>query len=105
MQLIFLIIIYDDIDIPTGITKIRKKGGAGTHNGMKSVVKELNTTEFPHIRIGTGATTKINNLVDYVINKVSDEEYSKLETGILKGAEAVETIIKDGIDLAMNRLN
>ena len=100
-----IIIIYDDIDIPTGITKIRKKGGAGTHNGMKSVVKELNTTEFPHIRIGTGATTKINNLVDYVINKVSDEEYSKLETGILKGAEAVETIIKDGIDLAMNRLN
>lgn len=100
-----IIIIYDDIDIPTGITKIRKKGGAGTHNGMKSVVKELNTTEFPNIRIGTGATTKINNLVDYVINKVSDEEYSKLETGISKGAEAVETIIKDGIDLAMNRLN
>ena len=100
-----IIVIYDDMDIEVGAIKLRKKGGPGSHNGMKSVVKELNTTEFPHIRIGTGATTKINNLVDYVINKVSDEEYSKLETGILKGAEAVETIIKDGIDLAMNRLN
>lgn len=100
-----IIIIYDDIDIPTGIMKIRKKGGAGTHNGMKSVVHELNTTEFPHIRIGTGKEGKIDNLIEYVINKIDDNEYSKLEVGIDKAVEAVKEILKEGIDLAMNKLN
>ena len=58
------LIIYDDIDIETGIIKIRKKGGAGTHNGMKSVVQELNTTEFPRIRVGTGNNEKITDLIN-----------------------------------------
>lgn len=100
-----LIVIYDDIDIETGMVKIRKKGGAGTHNGMKSVVKELNSTEFPHVRIGTGQNEKIYDLINYVIAKVSDEEYDKLNTGIEKGKEAVVEILKNGIEKAMNKIN
>ena len=100
-----ILIIYDDIDIETGIIKIRKKGGAGTHNGMKSVVQELNTTEFPRVRVGTGNGEKIADLINYVISKVSQSEYEKLEIGINKAVEAVIEILKVGIDNAMNRLN
>lgn len=100
-----ILIIYDDIDIETGKMKIRKKGGPGTHNGMKSVVNELNTIEFPRIRVGTGNKEEISDLIDYVISKVSDEEYKMLEEGIDKATEAVATILKIGIDNAMNKLN
>ena len=100
-----IIIIYDDIDIETGITKIRKKGGPGTHNGMKSVVHELNTTEFPRIRVGTGSKEKITDLIGYVISKVNEEEYEKLKVGINKAVEAVTEILKIGIDRAMSKLN
>ena len=100
-----IIIIYDDIDILTGITKIRLKGGPGTHNGMKSVVHELGTTEFPRIRVGTGNGEKIQDLISYVIGKVSKEEYEKLEEGVNKGVVAVEEILKIGIEKAMSKLN
>lgn len=100
-----ILVIYDDIDIPTGTMKIRKKGGPGTHNGMKSVINELNTTEFPRIRVGTGNTEKIYNLIDYVISKVNEQEYKKLDEGIEKAVNAVTQIIKIGIDNAMNKLN
>ena len=92
-------------DIETGTMKIRKKGGAGTHNGMKSMVRELNTTDFPRVRVGTGKQEKIADLVDYVIGRVNDEEYKKLEIGVEKAEVAVEEILKIGIDNAMNRLN
>lgn len=100
-----ILIIYDDIDIETGIIKIRKKGGAGSHNGMKSVVNELKTTDFPRIRVGTGSLEKIENLISYVISKVSDEEYEKLYNGVKKATEAVKEILELGIDNAMNRMN
>ena len=100
-----IIVIYDDIDILTGIIKIRKKGGPGTHNGMKSLVHELNTIEFPRIRVGTGTTDKIVNLINYVITKVNDTEYLKLQEGIEKATDAVTEILKIGIDNAMNKLN
>ena len=59
-----VIIIYDDIDLNVGVVKVRKKGGAGTHNGMKSVIENLGTTEFPHVRIGTGYPLDNQNLID-----------------------------------------
>ena len=100
-----IIVIYDDIDIETGIMKIRKKGGPGTHNGMKSVVSELGTTLFPRVRVGTGKQEKIVNLIEKVKKKVDDEEYEELEEGINKATEAVVEILKFGIDKAMNNLN
>ena len=87
-----------------GIIKIRKKGSAGTHNGMKSVVNELATTEFPRIRVGIGETD-IKNMIDFVIKKVDDATYEKLKQGIDKAALAVPLILKNGIDVAMNKFN
>lgn len=72
---------------------------------MKSMVKELNTTGFPRIRVGTGSSEKIKDLVNYVLEKVGQEEYKRLDEGIDKSVEAVIQILKIGIDNAMNRLN
>ena len=100
-----VIIIYDDIDLNVGDVKIRKKGGAGTHNGMKSVIENLGTTEFPHVRIGTGKPIEKQNLIEYVISKLPKEEYETLKDAIDTGAEAVSQIIKNGIDNSMNNIN
>ena len=100
-----LIVIYDDIDIEPGIVKVRKKGGAGTHNGMKSVISNLNSSEFPHVKIGTGSPINKSDLIEYVIGKLSKDEYNNLCKGIDIGVEAVEAIIEKGIDNAMNIIN
>lgn len=100
-----VIVIYDDIDIESGQVKLRKKGGAGTHNGMKSVVENLKSTEFPRVRIGTGLILEKVNLIEYVISKLSKDEYSNLVQGIDIGVKAVEEILKEGIDNAMNKIN
>ena len=100
-----ILLIYDDLDIPVSTIKIRKKGGAGTHNGMKSVVSELATEDFPRIRVGTGEEEKARDMMDFVIKKVDKQTYEKLEEGIKKGTKAVIEILKNGIDSAMNKLN
>lgn len=100
-----LIVIYDDIDIEPGITKIRKKGGPGTHNGMKSVVQRISSQEFARIRVGTGKPKYKNDLTNYVIGQVTTEEYIKLTEGIDTAVEAVSEILKNGIDKAMNKIN
>ena len=100
-----LIVIYDDMDTDIGKIRIRTKGGAGSHNGMKSMVKELNTEEFPRIRIGIGKPLNEFDRINYVIGNIEEEEYIKLQEGENLGAEAVEYWIKNGIDNAMNKFN
>lgn len=100
-----VIVIYDDIDTNPGKIRIRKKGGPGTHNGMKSVVYRLNSEEFPRVRVGIGMPEFKNDLINYVIGNISDEEYEELNKGIKEAANAVASIIKDGIDIAMNKFN
>ena len=99
------IVIYDDLDIEPGVIKIRKKGGPGTHNGMKSVVSEIKTEEFPRIRVGIGNPEYKNDLLNYILTRVPDEEYKVLEASTKAAAEAVVEIIKNGIDTAMNKYN
>ena len=94
-----------DIDIDPGTVRLRKKGGAGTHNGMKSVVQNLGTEDFPRIRVGIGMPEYKSDLINYVIGKVTKEEYVKLAQGIEIGTEAIEEILKLGVDNAMNIIN
>lgn len=98
-------VIYDDMDIEPGIIKIRKKGGAGSHNGMKSVVDELNSEEFARVRIGIGMPKFKDDSINYVIGAIPEEEVKILDEGTTKGADAMISILKDGIDIAMNRFN
>ena len=100
-----IIIIYDDMDIEKGTIKIRKKGGPGSHNGMKSIVQELGTTDFPRIRVGIGKPEFKNDMINYVIGKIHKEEQDILKQGTKKAAEAVEEILKNGLDSAMNKFN
>jgi PTH1 family peptidyl-tRNA hydrolase len=100
-----LIIIYDDIDIEPGIIKLRKAGGPGTHNGMKSVVDELNTQNFKRVRVGIGMPNEKANLIEYVIGAIPDEDKEKLDKGTDLAKDAVIEIIKNGIDIAMNKFN
>lgn len=100
-----LIVICDDIDLPSGSIRIRKSGGAGTHNGMKSVVQELGTKDFVRIRIGVGAAEAGEDLVDRVIGEVPAAERELLQKAAAEAAAAVKDIIAIGVDNAMNRHN
>ncbi|SCK02977.1 Peptidyl-tRNA hydrolase [uncultured Eubacterium sp.] len=99
-----LIVIYDDIDIEAGTLRIRKFGSAGTHNGMKSVVYQLQSDRFPRIRLGIGSQKK-GDLVNFVIGGFSKEEVPVLEEAVQHAVLAAECIIEDGIDKAMNQYN
>lgn len=98
-------VIYDDMDIEKGQIKIRKKGGAGSHNGMKSVVDELNSEDFARIRVGIGNPKFKDDAINYVIGAIPEEEVKVLDEGTTKAAEAMIAILKDGIDNAMNKFN
>ena len=100
-----IVIIYDDIDTEIGKIKIRKKGSSGCHNGMKSIIFRLQTEDFPRVRIGTGKPEDKSKLIDYVISKLSDDEYENLKEGIKKGENAICELLKNGIDIAMNKFN
>ena len=99
------IIIYDDIDIKPGIIKVRKTGGPGTHNGMKSVIQNIQMKEFPRVRVGIGMPEHKNDLINYVIGKIPKEEIEILDKSTTKAKEAVIEIIKNGINRAMNKFN
>lgn len=99
-----LIVIYDDIDIAVGKLRIRKKGSAGTHNGMRDIVYQLQDDGFPRIRVGIGAERK-GDLVNFVIGGFTKEERPLLEESVTKAADASLAIITDGIEKAMNAYN
>lgn len=100
-----IIVIYDDIDVEKGKIKIRKKGGAGSHNGMKSVVQEIKNEEFCRVRVGISTPQNKEDMINYVIGAIPKEEKAVLSQGTDKASEAVVEIIKNGIDIAMNKFN
>ena len=99
------LIIYDDIDLEKATIRIRKKGSPSSHNGMKSVTEYLGTQNFPRVRVGIGKPEYKDDLINYVIGKISKEEQELLEEGVEKAKEAVIEIIKNGIDSEMNKFN
>lgn len=100
-----IIIIYDDIDLPIGKLRVRPKGSSGTHNGMRSVIYQIQSDEFPRIRIGIDKPPQGWDLANFVLSKFSSEERKNVEEAIDNAVSAVETIIKLGVDSAMNRFN
>ena len=101
-----LIVIYDDISLEVGTLRIRPKGSAGGHNGVKNIIYQLNTDIFPRIKIGIGAPkTPEYELIDYVLGKFQKEEVDILIKVAIKTAEAVEVIIENGTELAMSKFN
>lgn len=95
-----LVVIYDDIDLPMGNLRIRKKGSAGTHNGMRSIIYDLQDDGFPRVRVGIGGERK-GDLANYVISGFSGDDRKLIEEAIVKAADAVACLVEDGIDRAM----
>lgn len=91
-----IITVYDDIDIAKGTIRVRPKGSAGTHNGMRSVIQLLGTQDFPRVRIGTGPVPEHWDLVNYVLSEVPQDERKLLNDTFVKACEAVEEIISNG---------
>lgn len=100
-----ILVVLDDIDLEPGNIRIKRKGSAGSHNGLKSVVYSLKTEEFPRIRVGIGKPLVDTELIEHVIGHISEDDYKKLEAGIEKAKQATISIIKEGIEVAMNKYN
>ncbi|HEY9575625.1 MAG TPA: aminoacyl-tRNA hydrolase [Lachnospiraceae bacterium] len=100
-----LIVIYDDIDLEPGQIRLKRKGSAGGHNGIKSIIDHVKTQEFMRIKVGVGAKPKGWDLADHVLGRFSKEDRIKVEDAMKRSVEAVASILTDGIDTAMNRYN
>ena len=100
-----IIVIYDDIDLDVGKIRIRKKGSGGTHNGMRSIIKCLGANDFPRVRVGVSKPKPGRDLADFVLSRFRKEESDDVELGLEKAAKAVDVMIRDNIDLAMNKYN
>lgn len=101
-----LVIISDDIDLGEGRLRIRAKGSAGGHNGLKNIIRHLGTEEFCRIRVGVGAKPDSNaDLADYVLGRPRGESRKILEEARERAAEAVVMLMTEGVSAAMNRYN
>ncbi len=100
-----LIVIYDDLNLETGKLRIRSKGGAGGHNGMKSIISSLGTEEFARFRIGVGKPVDSSVQTDYVLGTMAPKERELVRSAAKRAAEAAEVAVTDSIENAMNRYN
>lgn len=100
-----LIVIYDDISLEPGQLRIRKKGSAGGHNGIKNIIAHLGHDTFMRVKVGVGEKPKGYDLADYVLGHFSKEEEKIMVESFKNAAEAVVVMMKEGADAAMNRYN
>lgn len=100
-----LIVVYDDISLEPGNIRIRKKGSAGGHNGMKSIIAHVQTMEFLRVRVGIGEKPEKYDLADYVLGKFSKGEEESVAIGIDNAVGAIELIVSDKTEMAMNQYN
>lgn len=100
-----LIVIYDDIDLEPGQIRIRKQGSAGGHNGIKDIIRRLGTEKFLRIKVGVGAKPKGWDLADHVLSRFADSDRRLVDEAIENAGDAVEKILSQGPDAAMNEYN
>ena len=100
-----LIVVYDDVALPWGMLRVRERGTAGSHNGLKSVIGAIGTTEFIRVRLGVKPEELQGNLKDYVLRQIRRDEEDMVAEEIAQGAEAVKVILAEGTHAAMNRFN
>ena len=100
-----MLVIYDDIDLPPGKVRVRRSGGTGTHNGMRSLAEELGQTAFPRIRVGTGDRPAGQDLAAWVLGRPAPEDRAKMEEAYDLAAACARTWAEEGIEKAMQRGN
>ena len=100
-----LLVVYDEMELPLGRVRLRPRGSAGGHNGLKSIVSAVGSQEVPRLRVGIGRPPQGMDPVDYVLGEPSGEEESALSDAVELSVEVVRAVLVDGIDAAMNRYN
>ena len=102
-----IFVIYDDMDLPIGAKRIRKTGSAGGHNGMKSMIKEVGTTEIARLRIGIGRSKEDseNKVIDFVLSNFSKQEMNILQETLDLSGNIINDLINNGLDYIMNNYN
>lgn len=100
-----LIVIFDDISLPPGKLRLRPKGSAGGHNGIKSIIAHLGTQEFQRIKVGVGDKPKQYDLADWVLGHFSKEDLELMQDGVKKASQAAIAIMNEGIESGMNKFN
>ncbi|MCL2321031.1 MAG: aminoacyl-tRNA hydrolase [Oscillospiraceae bacterium] len=98
-----ILIICDDVNLPLGTLRIKRKGSAGGHNGLKNIILNLATFEFSRLKLGVGTGTR--DLISHVLGKFNEEEMTMMKKSIELSCEAIDCFINEGIDHAMNRFN
>lgn len=100
-----LIVLVDDIALPVGHIRVRKRGGSGGHNGLSDIDRVLGGDDYVRVRIGVGSVPRMMNQADWVLSRFMSEESADLNSAITKAADAVECILDQGVVMAMNRFN
>lgn len=100
-----LIVVLDDVELPLGQIRIRKKGGAGGHKGLQSVIQSIGTEEFVRVRLGIGPRPAGEELVEHVLTRFNATEWKEVKAAAIKAADAVEKVLEAGPDRAMNEFN
>jgi PTH1 family peptidyl-tRNA hydrolase len=100
-----VIVVCDDVALPWGMIRVRERGSAGGHNGLQSVIDELGTMEFPRVRLGVLPLGRVGDLREYVLRQIRRDEEETVVAEIEQGAKAVQMIVTQGTQRAMNRFN
>lgn len=100
-----LIVVYDDISLAPGQLRVRGKGSAGGHNGIKNIILHAGTQKFPRVKVGVGEKPAGYDLADYVLGHFSKEDQKLMDAAFAEAGDAVVSIMTEGIDRAMNRFN
>ncbi|HEY8346257.1 MAG TPA: aminoacyl-tRNA hydrolase [Symbiobacteriaceae bacterium] len=100
-----LLVVYDDLDLKPGTLRMREKGSAGGHNGMKSIIQELGTEEFPRLRIGIGRPAPGWSVVDWVLSPFGPEDQAIIAETLPRAVEAIESFLTDGPAKTMSKFN
>ncbi len=100
-----ILVIVDEVALPLGRVRARARGSAGGHNGLKSVIEQLGTDEFPRLRIGVGRGDARRDLADHVLSKFDPDERETIQAATLRAADAAEMFISEGIGRVMNTFN
>lgn len=100
-----LLVVVDDLALPVGAIRVRPAGGSGGHNGLADIDRILGGADYPRLRIGIGAKPPLMNQADWVLSRFMAEELPDLERSITHAVKAIECIVTEGVETAMNRFN
>ena len=100
-----IVVIYDEMDLPVGRIRIRPGGSPAGHNGIRSIIGELHTQNFPRVRVGIGQPDMKGGQVSHVLNRFTDGEVPEITDAIQRVADAMECLLEENITVAMNRFN